>query len=255
MTNDQIIIYQVVGNDAAIDVQIADDTVWLNQRQMAELFDKDADTIGLHIRNIYKEGELIAEATTEDSSVVQVEGGRNIKRKIKKYNLDVIISVGYRVKSQRGTQFRIWANGILREYLRKGFIINEKKLKEKEVQYEALKKAVKVMGHVLQNKVLTSDEATGLLKVVTDYSHALDILDKYDHQQLTLEGTTDQQLFVATYEEAMQAIKDLKDKFGGSSLFGNEKDDSFKGSIGTIYQSFGGTQFYPTIEEKAANLL
>lgn len=169
--------------------------------------------------------------------------------------LDVIISVGYRVKSQRGTQFRIWANGILRAYLRKGYAVNEKKLKEKANQFEELKKTVKLLGHVLQNKELTTDEATGLLKVVTDYSYALDILDKYDHQQLTLEGTTDQELFVATYEEAMQAIKDLKNKFGGSLLFGNEKDDSFKGSIGTIYQSFGGVDFYPTVEEKAANLL
>lgn len=256
MTNDQIIIYQLTGSDAKIDVQVAEDTVWLTQRQMSELFGKDVDTIGLHIRNIYKEGELIAGATTEESSVVQEEAGRSVTRKIRKYNLDVIISVGYRVKSQRGTQFRIWANSVLKEYLKKGFAVNERKLKEKTTQLEELKQTVALLGKVLKSKEeLTTDEATGLLKVVTDYSYALDILDKYDHQQLTLEGTPDQQLFIATYDEAMQAIKDLKDKFGGSSLFGNEKDDSFKGSIGTIYQSFGGIEFYPTIEEKAANLL
>ena len=256
MENDQIIIYQLTGSDAKIDVQVAEDTVWLTQRQMSELFGKDADTIGLHIRNIYKEGELIAGATTEESSVVQEEAGRSVTRKIRKYNLDVIISVGYRVKSPRGTQFRIWANSVLKEYLKKGFAVNERKLKEKTAQLEELKQTVALLGKVLKSKEeLTTDEATGLLKVVTDYGYALDILDKYDHQQLTLEGTPDQQLFIATYDEAMQAIKDLKDKFGGSSLFGNEKDDSFKGSIGTIYQSFGGIEFYPTIEEKAANLL
>lgn len=256
MANDQIIIYQLTGSDAKIDVQVAEETVWLTQRQMSELFGKDVDTIGLHIRNIYKEGELIAGATTEESSVVQEEAGRSVTRKIRTYNLDVIISVGYRVKSQRGTQFRIWANSVLKEYLKKGYAVNEKKLKEKTAQLEELKQTVALLGKVLKSKEeLTTDEATGLLKVVTDYSYALDILDKYDHQQLALEGTTDQQLFVATYDDAIQAIKDLKDRFGGSALFGNEKDDSFKGSIGTIYQSFGGVEFYPTIEDKAANLL
>lgn len=254
MASDQIIIYEI-SNNSSIDVQVTDDTVLLTQRQMAKLFDRDVDSIGLHIKNIYKEGELIAEGTTEDSSVVQEEAGRKVRRKLKLYNLDVIISVGYRVKSLRGTQFRIWANTILKEYLQKGYAINEKKLKEKTEQLEDLKRTVNLLGTILKNKELTSDEATGLLKVVTDYSYALDILDRYDHQQLTIEGTTDQQLFVATYNEAMNAIRDLKDKFGGSSLFGNEKDDSFKGSIGTIYQSFSGVDLYPTIEEKAANLL
>ncbi|MDB5158284.1 MAG: cytochrome biosis protein CycH [Mucilaginibacter sp.] len=256
MANDQIIIYQLTGSDAKIDVQVAEETVWLTQRQMSELFGKDVDTIGLHIRNIYKEGELIAGATTEESSVVQEEAGRSVTRKIRTYNLDVIISVGYRVKSPRGTQFRIWANSVLKEYLKKGYAVNERKLKEKTAQLEELKQTVALLGKVLKsNEELTTDEATGLLKVVTDYSYALDILDKYDHQQLALEGTTDQQLFVATYDDAIQAIKDLKDRFGGSALFGNEKDDSFKGSIGTIYQSFSGVEFYPTIEDKAANLL
>jgi prophage maintenance system killer protein len=255
MTTNQIIIYQTADGQATLDVKLENDTVWLNQRQMSSLFDKDVDTIGLHIRNIYKEGELGEGATTEESSVVQEEAGRKVKRKVKRYNLDVIISVGYRVKSQRGTQFRIWANKILKEYLVKGYAINEQRLKEQNEQFNSLKQTVNLLGNVLKNKELTSDEATGLLKVVTDYSYALDILDKYDHQALTIEGTIDHLLFVATYDEAMQAIQDLKDKFGGSTLFGNEKDDSFKGSIGTIYQSFGGVEFYPTIEDKAANLL
>jgi len=256
MEREQIIIYQLIGSDAKIDVQVAEDTVWLTQRQMSELLGKDVDTIGLHIRNIYKEGELIEGATTEESSVVHKEGGRKVTRRIKTYNLDVIISVGYRVKSQRGTQFRIWANSILKEYLINGYAVNERKLKEKTAHLEQLKQTVSLLGNVLNsNEKLTTDEATGLLRVVTDYSYALDILDKYDHQKLEIEGINDPKLFIATYEEAIQAIKELKNRFGGTNLFGNEKDDSFQSSIGTIYQSFGGVDFYPTIEEKAANLL
>jgi len=249
MTNDQIIIYQTPDGQTSIDVKLEADTIWLRQNQIAELFKRDRTVITKHLTNVFKEGEL------DEKSNVQKMHIANSDRPITYYSLDVIISVGYRVKSAEGTQFRIWANRILKEYLIKGYAVNEKKLKEKAEQFEDLKKTVQLLGHVLQNKELTSDEATGLLKVVTDYSYALDILDRYDHQQLTLEGTTDQQLFVATYDEAIKAIKDLKDKFGGSSLFGNEKDDSFKGSIGTIYQSFGGVEFYPTIEDKAANLL
>jgi hypothetical protein len=172
---------------------------------------------------------------------VQQEGKRAVKRNIEYYSLDLIISVGYRIKSQRGTQFRIWANKILKEYLIKGYALNEQKLKEQANQLNSLKQTVNLPGNVLKSKELSSDEATGLLKVITDYSYALDVLDRYDHQQLDIEGTTDQQLFVATYEEAMLSIKGLKDIFGGSSLFGNEKDDSFKGSIGTIYHIFRGS--------------
>jgi prophage maintenance system killer protein len=255
MTNDQIIIYQSADGISTVDVKVEKETLWLTLNQIADLFERDKSVISRHFRNIYEEGELDRGATVAKNATVQIEGERKVDRDIEFYNLDAIISVGYRVNSKRGTQFRIWANKILKEYLTKGYAINERKLKEQSEQYNSLKQAVSLLGNVLKSKELTSDEATGLLKVVTDYSYALDILDKYDHQQLTVEGTTDQQLFVATYAEAMQAIKDLKDKFGGSSLFGNEKDDSFKGSIGTIYQSFGGVEFYPTVEEKAANLL
>jgi prophage maintenance system killer protein len=249
MISDQIIIYQTKDGQTAIDVKVEADTVWLRQNQIAELFKRDRTVITKHLNNVFKEGEL------DEKSNVQKMHIANSDRPIAYYSLDVIISVGYRVKSTQGTQFRIWANNVLKEYLIKGYTINEQKLKEQASQYNSLKQTVHLLGNVLKNKELTSDEATGLLRVVTDYSYALDILDKYDHQELIIEGTTDQQLFVATYGEAMSAIKDLKDKFGGSSLFGNEKDDSFKGSIGVIYQSFGGVEFYPTIEEKAANLL
>jgi prophage maintenance system killer protein len=252
MTDDKIIIYRTEDGQASVDVKIENDNVWLTQSQLQELFNQTKQNISLHINNIFKEEELSSAAVVKDSLTTAADG-KNYKTKY--YSLDVIISVGYRIKSKRGTQFRIWANNILKDYLVKGYVINEKKLKEQTNQFNSLKQTVQLLGNVLKNKELNTDEATGLLKVVTDYSYALDILDKYDHQQLIVEGTADQQLFVATYEDAKEAIKDLKDKFGGSSLFGNEKDDSFKGSIGVIYQSFGGIDFYPTIEEKAANLL
>jgi prophage maintenance system killer protein len=252
MATDQIIIYQTADGQTSVDVKLEDENVWLTQSQMQELFNQTKQNISLHINNIFKEGELQAFSVVKESLTTAPDGK---KYKTKFYSLDIIISVGYRIKSLRGTQFRIWANKILKDYLIKGYAINEQKLKEQNDQFNSLKQTVNLLGNVLKNKELTSDEATGLLKVVTDYSYALDILDKYDHQALTIEGTIDHLLFVATYDEAMQAIKELKDKFGGSTLFGNEKDDSFKGSIGTIYQSFGGVEFYPTIEDKAANLL
>jgi prophage maintenance system killer protein len=255
MGNDQIVIYQTPDGQTAIEVTLENETLWLSQRQMGELFDKDTDTIGLHIKNIFTEGELDEKSTTEEYSVVKQEGKRQVKRKITHYNLDLILSVGYRVSSKRGTQFRIWANKILKEYLVKGYALNEKQLHEQAQQFNALKQTVRLLGNVIENKPLTNDEASGLLKVITDYTYALDVLDKYDHRTLTIEATHKEQIFIATYEDAIKAIQGLKDKFGGSSLFGNEKDESFRSSIATIYQSFGGHDLYPSVEEKAAHLL
>lgn len=252
MADDQIIIYQTPNGETSLAVKLDHDTVWLSLNQLATLFERDKSVISRHLKNIFTEDELDRNSVVAKNATTAQDGKTY---DVEYYNLDAVISVGYRVNSKRGTQFRIWANKILKEYLVKGYVINEQRLKEQNEQFSSLKQTVNLLGNVLKNKELTSDEATGLLKVVTDYSYALDILDKYDHQQLTVEGTTDQQLFIATYDEAMKAIKDLKDKFGGSSLFGNEKDESFKSSIATIYQSFSGVEFYPTIEEKAANLL
>ena len=255
MQNDQIVIYKTENGETVIDVKLENETIWLTQKLMSELFEKDSDTIGLHIKNITNEAELDEKSTTELFSVVQQEGKRSVKRNLKFYNLDMILSVGYRVNSKKGTQFRIWANKILKDHLIKGYSINETRLKEQNEQLNSLKNTVTLLSNVLENKSLNNDEATGLLKVVTDYAYALDILDKYDHQELTIEGTTLKELFIIDYAEAMRAIYDLKEKFGGSSLFGNEKDESFKGSISAIYQTFGGMDLYPSVEEKAANLL
>lgn len=251
----EILIYQTEDGRATIDVKLDNNTIWLNQYQMADLFDTDRSSLTKHIKNIYSSGELYREATCAKIAQVQKEGNRRVKRSIEHYNLDLIISVGYRVNSLRGTQFRIWANEILKDYLVKGYAVNEKRLQEQSRQLEELKQTVKLLGNVVGSKDLTSDEASGLLKVVTDYTYALDILDQYDHQALKIQGTTPKELFRITYDEAMKTINGLRDKFGGSSLFGNEKDESFQSSLAAIYQTFDGHDLYPSVEEKAAHLL
>lgn len=255
MTTEKIIIYQTPDGKASVDVTFDQDTAWLTQAQMADLFETTKQNISLHINNIFKEGELDKNSTVKESLTVQKEGKRAVQRKIEQYSLDVIISTGYRVKSLRGTQFRIWANKVLKEYLLEGYSINEKKLKEQTKQLDSLKRTMRILGNVAESKFLTSEEADGLFKVLTDYAYALDVLDKYDHGSLKIEATHKKSIFVATYDEAMKAIYGLKDKFGGNSLFANEKDEGFKSSIATIYQSFGGKDLYPSIEEKAAHLL
>lgn len=252
MKTGEVILYQSKDGSTELDVRIEDETVWLSQAQMVELFGSTKQNISLHINNVFKEGELSADATVKEYLTVQNEGDREVRRKVQIYNLDVIISVGYRVKSQRGTQFRIWANSVLKEYLIKGYAVKDNIKLE---QYEDLKQAVKLLANVIDHKELTADEATRLLKVVTDYTYALDTLDKYDYQQLTIDDITTAEKFHATYDNAMAAIMELRNKFGGSRLFGNEKDQSFKSSIGTIYQTFAGEDLYPSVEEKAAMLL
>lgn len=252
MNKGEIIIYQTSDGKTQLDVKLDGDTVWLTQTQLIELFQSTKQNISLHINNLFKEGELNKKATVKEYLTVRQEGNRSVKRNIEYYNLDVIISVGYRVKSQRGTQFRIWANSVLKEYLIKGYAINQN---AKTEQLEDLKKTVKLLSNVIDSKALSADEATGLLRVITDYTYALDTLDRYDYQKLEIEKTTTEEPFSANYDNAMEAIRVLRDKFGSGGLFGNEKDQSFKSSISTIYQTFGGEELYPSIEEKAAMLL
>lgn len=251
----QVEIYKSPDNKIQLQVNLEKDTVWLSQKQMAELFDKDPDTIGLHLKNIYGEEELSEKSTTEVFSVVQKEGKRSVSRKIKYYNLDAIISVGYRVNSKRGTQFRQWATQRLKDYLVKGYAINEKRLQEEKQHYHEFKKAVGLLERVAKTKDLSNNEAQGLLKVLGDFTIALDILDQYDHQQLKIGTSKTKESFRISYKEATKAIKSLKEKFGGSALFGKEKDESFKSSLSAIYQTFDRKEVYPTIEEKAAHLL
>ena len=251
--NDKIIIYQTDDGSINLEVKMDKDTVWLTQAQMVELFQTTKQNVSLHVNNVYKECELEEKSTVKEYLTVQNEGKRSVRRMVKYYNLDVIISVGYRVKSQRGTAFRIWARNVLKDYLVKGYAVNERIHKE---QIGELRQLVGMLGRTIQNQpLLSNDETNALFNVVTDYTYALDTLDSYDYQRLTVSDTTSEALFHATYENAMQAILSLKERFGESALFGNEKDDSFKSSIGQIYQTFDGVELYPSTEEKAAMLL
>lgn len=220
MNRGQIIIYQTPDGNTTLDVKLENDTVWLDQYQMAELFDTDRTSIVRHVNNIYKTDELEQESTCAKIAQVQKEGNRTVKRQIQYYNLDMIISVGYRVNSKRGIEFRIWANKVLKEYLVKGFIINQQ-AKVKQLQ-EALD-SIKVLTSIASRQV-SDDQAKGILQVINDYALGLDILDQYDHQKLTIEESETKEQFRTTYENAKEAIKELYDKFGGSNLFGNEKD-------------------------------
>lgn len=243
-------IYTAPDNSIQLQVKLEKDTVWLTQDQMALLFGRDRTVIGRHIRNIYTEGELTKDITCAKFAHMGIDGDQLYEAVL--YNLDVIISVGYRVKSQRGVQFRQWANKVLKEYLVKGYALRTNmQLK----QYEELKQLVGVLQQTMQTEALTTNEARDLVNVVTDYTYALDTLDDYDYQRLAISDTEGTERFHATYENAMEAIRSLKEKFGESWLFGNEKDDSFKSSIGQIYQTFGGQELYPSVEEKAAMLL
>ena len=254
--NDKILIYQTDDGQMQIDVRMENETVWLSQQQMAELFQKDRTVIGRHIKNIFSECELDEKVVCAKFAHTTPHGYIKDQTQIQEtilYNLDVIISVGYRVKSKRGTQFRIWANKILKDYLIKGYAVNTKISQQK---FDDLKKLVNVLGRTVKaQEQLTSDDATALINVVTNYNYALDTLDDYDYERLSIKETTKTEKFHATYENAMAAILSLKSKFGGSALFGNEKDESFKSSIGQIYQTFGGVELYPSVEEKAAMLL
>ena len=253
MQENQIVIYQTEDGQTQIDVRLENETVWLTQAQMAELFQTDRTSIVRHINNIYKVEELDRESTCAKIAQVQIEGKRTVRRNIPYFNLDMIISVGYRVNSKRGVRFRQWANKILKDYLIKGYAVNERIRKE---QIGELRQLVGMLGRTVQSQpLLSTDETNALFEVVTDYTYALDTLDNYDYERLTIEKTTKEEPFHATYENAMEEIRRLREKFGGSVLFGNEKDDSFKSSIGQIYQTFGGMELYPSVEEKAAMLL
>ena len=252
MESDQIEIYRSPDGNIELNVKLENDTVWLTQSQMAELFGVDRTSVVRHIKNIYATQELEEVSTCAKNAQVRIEGKRLIARDIPYYNLDMVISVGYRVNSKNATSFRRWATAILKQYIIKGYAVNQKRLDH----YDDLKSVVSLMSRAitLQQKV-TTGEYEGLFSVISDYVYALDTLDRYDYQSLGISQTTRKEPFHATYENAMEAINALKQKFGGSRWFANEKDDSFKSSIGQIYQTFGGKDLYPSVEEKAAMLL
>jgi prophage maintenance system killer protein len=251
-----IVLYNSPDGRVAMDVRLEQDTLWLSLDQMAKLFDRDKSVISRHLHNIFASSELKAGSVVANYATTAADGKTY---QVDYYNLDAIISVGYRVNSKRGTQFRIWATGVLRDHILKGYTINEKRLKEQNARLLEMERAVKLLGRVIEDRKLAHDEADGLLRVITDYARALSLLDQYDHHKLKVGPTTRRAPFMMTYDAARAAIDRMTEQMrreGHSlGLFGREKDDSFKSAVATIYQTFGSRELYPSVEEKAAHLL
>ena len=244
-TRGAILLYRKPGGGPALEVRLLKETLWLTQAQMADLFQKERSVITKHLRNIFREGELRREGvcaffahTAADGKTYQVEY----------FNLDAALSVGYRVNSKRGTQFRIWATNILKSHLLKGYTVNARRLKE-------LNRTVRLIAEVAERRDLSGDEAKAILRVVSDYSYALDLLDDYDHQRVSLRRVSRGRVKPVGYEEALRLVESLRMKFGGSDLFGREKDGGFQSALAAVFQTFGRKDIYPSLEEKAANLL
>jgi len=252
--SNNIIIYQTPSGKTQIDVQLQNNTIWLTQKAMGELFECSTDNISLHLKNIYKEQELSKDSTTEDFSVVQKEGSRKIKRTKTFYNLDAIIAVGYRINSKKATQFRIWATNVLKQYLVSGYAINEKRLAEKQEQIEVLKNSLNLLTRSIASQAQNIDEAKNIAKVLDIFAKGLGLLDDYDNKTLATKGLTKREAIKISKEEYLELIAKMKPEFG-SDVFANPKDESFDSSINQIYQTFGGEDCYPTLEEKAAMLL
>ncbi len=250
----EIVIYQTIDGQTAIDTRLEQDTVWLTQKQMVELFQTTKQNISLHIKNCFAEGELSPDSTVKEYLTVQQEGKRRIERQVEHYNLDVIISVGYRVKSLRGTQFRIWANRILKEHLVQGYTINQKRLKEQQNNILRLRESIQLVERSLQEQTETIEEARKIVKVLAKFASGLQILDDYDHETLEQCGKTEKQAVMIYKQDFLAVVEAMRRDFD-SAVFGLPKDSSFDSSVGQIYQSFAGNELYPSIEHKAAMLL
>lgn len=255
--NNQIAIYEDSSGEIRLDVSLENESVWLSQKQMEVLFDRDKSVISRHIRNIFKEGELDRSSTVVKNATVQNEGGRKVTREIDFYNLDMIISLGYRVNSKRATNFRVWATKILKEYIVKGYAINQKRLEQKGLQ--ELNATISLLKETISKSELEFIEAKGLLDVILNYSRTWSLLQGYDEDSLKVNNKPNKSKFILDFYEAKEAIAKLKDKLikkgEATQLFGNEKAGEFDGIVRNIYQSFGGEELIPTTEEKAANLL
>lgn len=231
--------------ETKVEVSFENDTAWLNLNQIAELFGRDKSVISRHLRNVFKEEELVKSSVVAKNATTATDGKTY---QVEYFNLDAIISVGYRVNSKQGTQFRIWATSKLKEYLVKGYSLNQQRL-------DYLKQSVKFIQIAASNDNLKTNQSKEIIEVLSDFALGLDILDGYDNQSLTITDVVKESTYQIQYKEAITAINQLRDKFGGSDLFGNEKDGSFKSSISSIDQTFEGKELYNSIEEKAAHLL
>jgi len=245
-----IVIYQTAEGQAGLQVQLDQETVWLTQKQMAHLFDKDVRTVNEHLKNIFKEGELDGFAVIRKFRITAADGK---SYNTAHYNLDVIISVGYRVKSLQGTRFRQWATRTLHDHIVDGYTINKQRLHEEGAKFKEMQQAMELLSRTLEQQQLVNDTGRDVLKVITDYAYALDLLDRYDHGTLAIEETSGTSAFIIDYAQAIGIVQSMKDDFAG--LFGLEKDQGFKSALGTIYQTFDGKELYPSAEEKSANLL
>lgn len=252
-TNNQIAIYQSPDGATSLNVCLDHETVWLSQLQIAELFAVNVPAVSKHVRNVLESGELDASSTVSKMERVQIEGGRKVKRSQVLYNLDMVISIGYRVNSTKATSFRIWATRVLHDHIVKGYTLNEQRLREESAKLQAMQQTVALLARTLTNQELVSDTGRDVLRVIDDYAYALATLDRYDHGTLAIEEITRQVLHVVDYAEGLGIVTAMKGEFGG--LFGVEKDQGFKSALGAIYQTFDGKELYPSVEEKGANLL
>jgi prophage maintenance system killer protein len=244
----EIVLYQDPDGTVELDVRLERESIWLSLNQMTKLFDRDKSVISRHLRNVFKEGELEQEATVAKNATVQREGDREVVREIEYFNLDAVLSVGYRVNSKRGTQFRIWATKLLREHLLKGYTVNERRLRD-------LNQAVRLIAAVADRQDLSGDEARALLRVVGEYRFALDLLDDYDYQRVSAPTAGEKTVHSLNYPETLRIVEQLRERFGGSALFGRQKDEGLQSALGAVMQTFGGLDLYPSLEEKAAHLL
>lgn len=254
--NSQIQIYQSEDGQVSLQVSLENETVWLNQPQMAMLFDTSTDNISLHLKNIYAEGELDENLTTEDFSVVRQEGKRQVKRTLKHYNLDAIISVGYRISSKRATQFRQWATNVLKQFLVQGYVLNQRRLQEKGIEFN---QALSLLSQTLANQSLVSQEGKAVLAVVQDYAKTWSLLQAYDEQSLAEIGLKQPNMQPLIFDDVLNAIAQLKqelmEKGEATALFGQLRSDGLVSAIATIEQGFGDELFYPNVASRAAHLL
>lgn len=253
-SKDEVVIYQSSDGAVSLDVKLKQNTIWLTQKSMAELFDVKTPAINKHINNIFKDEELKEKATISKMEIVQKEGNRMISREATFYNLDMIIAVGYRVNSKKATQFRIWATNVLRDYLTKGYVINDKLLKTQKSKIKALQTTVNLLSRSLTNQIKSLDEAQDVVKLLENFAHGLNLLDDFDHKTLDNNGLTQREVVNISTEEFLNVVNKMKSEFA-SDVFANPKDKSFESSINQIYQTFDGQDCYPTLEEKASMLL
>lgn len=250
----EIVIYTAADGSVSLDARLENDTIWLTQDLMARLFETTVPNINMHIKNIYEEEELEQERTIKDFLIVRKEGNRTVSRNIAHYNLDMILSVGYRIKSKTATQFRRWATSVLKDFMTKGYVLNEKRLKEQQTQISTLKNSIALMERSLVEQIDSLDVAKDVSKILHNFALGLNLLDDYDHKQLDTKGLNKTEAKRISKEEFLKVINDMKSDFE-SDVFAVPKDDSFESSVNQIYQTFDGVELYPTLEEKAAMLL